>query len=57
MLTRVLGVGAGMFLILLILASRGLPVLVLLKAFPLLALLVLAVGLIYAGLASDSDPL
>jgi len=57
MLTRVLGVGAGVFLILLILASRGLPVLVLLKAFPLLVLLVLAVGLIYAGLASDSDPL
>jgi len=39
----------------LILFFRGLPVLVLLKMFPLVALFLLAVAFIIAGIMSDSN--
>jgi hypothetical protein len=55
MITRILSVTAGAAVILAILLVRGLPVLALLKALPLLALFLLALALIYAGVASDSD--
>jgi hypothetical protein len=53
MITRIFAVGFGIFLILLILFFRGLPVLVLLKMFPLIAILLLAIAFIIAGIMSD----
>jgi hypothetical protein len=55
MITRIFSVGLGIFLIILILFFRGLPVLVLLKMFPLIALFLLAIAFIIAGIASDSN--
>lgn len=53
MITRILGIGAGVFLILFILLSRGLPVLFFIKMLPLIFLLIVAAALIYAGVTSD----
>ena len=53
MIARILGVGAGVFLILFILLSRGLPVLFFIKMLPFLLLLIVASALIYAGVTSD----
>jgi hypothetical protein len=55
MITRIFAVSFGIFLILLILFFRGLPVLILLKMFPLIALFLLAVAFIIAGIMSDSN--
>ena len=43
MISRILGTGAGVFLILLILLSRGIPVLFFLKMLPLVLILIVAV--------------
>jgi hypothetical protein len=53
MIARILGTGAGVFLILLILLSRGIPVLFFMKMLPLVLLLIVATALIYAGVTSD----
>ncbi len=53
MIARILGTGVGIFLILLILLSRGLPVLFFMKMLPLILLLIVAAALIYAGVTSD----
>jgi hypothetical protein len=53
MLGRILGTGAGVFLILLVLLVRGLPVLFFLKMLPLLLILIVGVAFIWAGLTSD----
>jgi hypothetical protein len=53
MIARILGTGAGVFLILLILLSRGIPVLFFMKMLPLVLLLIVAAALIYAGVTSD----
>lgn len=53
MIERILGVGAGIFLILLILLARGLPVLFFMKMLPLVLLFLIAVALIWAGITTD----
>jgi hypothetical protein len=53
MISRILGIGAGVFLILFVLLSRGLPVLFFIKMLPLILLLIVAAALIYAGVTSD----
>lgn len=53
MIARILGIGAGVFLILLILLSRGIPVLFFMKMLPLVLILLVAAALIYAGVTSD----
>jgi hypothetical protein len=53
MIGRILGTGAGVFLILLILLARGIPVLFFIKMLPLVLVLIVASALIYAGVTSD----
>jgi hypothetical protein len=53
MIERILGVGAGVFLILFILMARGLPVLFFMKMLPLVLLLLVAIALIWAGITTD----
>ena len=53
MIERILGVGAGVFLILFILLARGLPVLFFMKMLPLVLLFLIAVALIWAGITTD----
>jgi hypothetical protein len=53
MIGRILGTGAGVYLILLILLSRGIPVLFFIKMLPLVLILIVAAALIYAGVTSD----
>jgi hypothetical protein len=53
MIARILGTGAGVFLILFVLLSRGLPVLIFIKMLPLLLILIVALAFIYAGITSD----
>jgi hypothetical protein len=53
MIARILGTGAGVYLILLILLSRGIPVLFFIKMLPLVLILIVAAALIYAGVTSD----
>jgi hypothetical protein len=53
MIERILGVGAGVFLILFILLARGLPVLFFMKMLPLVLLFLIAAALIWAGITSD----
>jgi hypothetical protein len=53
MIESILGVGAGVFLILFILMTRGLPVLFFMKMLPLVLLFLVAVALIWAGITSD----
>lgn len=53
MIGRILGTGVGVFLILFVLLSRGLPVLFFIKMFPLILILLVASALIWAGLTSD----
>lgn len=53
MIARIIGIGTGVFLILLILLARGIPVLFFMKMLPLILLLIVATALIYAGVTSD----
>ena len=53
MLSRFLGVLSGLTLILFVLHRRGLPVLILLKAIPLLLIVGAGILLIVAGLSKD----
>jgi|LakMenE01Jun11ns_1017448.scaffolds.fasta_scaffold8869464_1 hypothetical protein len=53
MLIRVLGVAAGVSLLLFILFLRGLPVVFFLKIVPLALLLFVACAFIYAGVTKD----
>jgi hypothetical protein len=53
MIVRIIGTGIGVFLILLVLLARGLPVLFFMKMFPLVFLLIVGVAFIWAGLTSD----
>lgn len=53
MLIRILGVAAGVSVLLFILLLRGLPVMFFLKAIPLALLLCIGIAFIYAGLAKD----
>jgi hypothetical protein len=53
MVGRILGTGAGIFLILLVLLLRGIPVLFFIKILPLVLLLLLGAAFIYAGLTPD----
>jgi hypothetical protein len=53
MIERILGVGAGVFLILLVLMARGLPVLFFLKMLPLILVVIVGIAFIWAGLTSD----
>jgi len=53
MIVRFLGITVGISIILFILFLRGLPVLILLKAVPLILLLLIGVAFIYAGVTSD----
>ncbi len=53
MIGRILGTGVGVFLILFVLLSRGLPVLIFIKMLPLLLILLVALAFIYAGITSD----
>ena len=53
MIARILGTGVGVFLILFVLLSRGLPVLIFIKMLPLLLILIVALAFIYAGITSD----
>lgn len=53
MISRILGVGAGVFLILYVLLARGIPVLFFIKMLPLVLILIVAAALIYAGVTSD----
>ena len=53
MLSRFLGVLSGLALILFVLHWRGLPVLILLKAIPLLLIVGAGILLIVAGLSKD----
>jgi len=53
MISRILGIGAGVFLILLILLTRGIPVLFFMKMLPLLLILFVAAALIYAAVTND----
>lgn len=53
MIERIIGIVAGVFLILLILLARGIPVLFFMRMLPLILLLLVAAALIYAGVTSD----
>ena len=53
MISRILGIGAGVFLILLVLLVRGIPVLFFMKMLSLVLILLLAAALIYAGVTND----
>jgi hypothetical protein len=53
MIGRILGTGVGVFLILFVLLSRGLPVLIFIKMLPLILILIVALAFIYAGITSD----
>jgi hypothetical protein len=53
MIARILGVCGGIFLILLILMARGIPVLFFIKMLPLVLLLLVAIALIWAGITTD----
>ena len=53
MIARILGTGVGVFLILFVLLSRGLPVLFFIKMLPLILILLVALAFIYAGITSD----
>jgi hypothetical protein len=53
MIGRILGTGIGIFLILLVLLARGIPVLFFIKMLPLVLILILGAAFIYAGLTSD----
>jgi hypothetical protein len=53
MIARILGTGAGVFLILFVLLARGIPVLFFIKMLPLVLLLIVGAAFIYAGLTSD----
>jgi hypothetical protein len=53
MIARILGVCGGIFLILLILMTRGIPVLFFMKMLPLVLILLIAAALIWAGITSD----
>jgi hypothetical protein len=53
MVTRIIGIGIGVALLLYVLLLRGLPVLFFIKMLPLILLLLLAAALIYAGVTSD----
>ena len=53
MIARILGTGVGVFLILFVLLSRGLPVLFFIKMLPLILILIVALAFIYAGITSD----
>jgi hypothetical protein len=53
MIARILGTGAGVFLILLVLLARGIPVLFFIKMLPLVLLIIVGAAFIYAGLTSD----
>jgi hypothetical protein len=53
MIARILGTGAGVFLILLVLLARGIPVLFFIKMLPLLLILLVGIAFIWAGLTSD----
>jgi len=54
MIIRILGTSCGIYLILLVLLSRGLPVLIFIKMIPLLIIVLLGMALIYAGISKDS---
>jgi hypothetical protein len=53
MISRIIGTGVGIYLILLVLLSRGIPVLFFMKMLPLILILFVAAALIYAGVTSD----
>jgi hypothetical protein len=53
MIARILGTGVGVFLILLVLLARGIPVLFFIKMLPLIFILLVGVAFIWAGLTSD----
>ena len=53
MIARILGTGVGVFLILFVLLSRGIPVLFFIKMLPLILILIVALAFIYAGITSD----
>lgn len=53
MIGRIIGICGGIFLILLVLAARGIPVLFFMKMLPLILILLIAFALIYAGVTSD----
>jgi hypothetical protein len=53
MITRIIGVGLGVAVLLYILLLRGLPVLFFIKMLPLIFLLLVAAAFIYAGVTSD----
>lgn len=53
MIERIIGIVAGIFLILLILMARGIPVLFFMKMLPLVLLLLIAAALIWAGITTD----
>jgi hypothetical protein len=53
MITRILGTGIGILLILLVLLARGIPVLFFIKMLPLVLILIVGAAFIYAGLTSD----
>jgi len=53
MIARILGTGVGIYLILFVLLSRGIPVLFFMKMLPLILILLVAAALIYAGVTSD----
>jgi hypothetical protein len=53
MITRIIGVGLGVAVLLYILLLRGLPVLFFLKMIPLALLLFVAIAFIYAGVTTD----
>ena len=53
MISRIIGTGVGIYLILLVLLARGIPVLFFMKMLPLILILFVAAALIYAGVTSD----
>lgn len=55
MIDRILSVSFGVFLLLLVLFLRGIPVLFFIKMIPLILLFLVAIAFIWAGLASDED--
>jgi hypothetical protein len=55
MFVRFIAVGAGIGMILLVLLLKGLPVLILIRMLPLLALLLLGFAVIIAGVMPDKN--
>jgi hypothetical protein len=53
MIGRILGTGLGIFLILLVLLARGIPVLFFIKMLPLVLILIVGICFIWAGITSD----